>query len=179
CRRKVWGMPGNYALLDTRMKLEVQDSQGKTHFFEAEGLDESTIDALSSQTYTRRQVRQMIDNMNVSADAKSLLNKIAETAIQVGERIIHIGKKILEYVIELVKSYPKATFGLILGLVLGGLVTAIPVIGFLFGWLLQPLLPALGLALGWKADINDSALKKRITDIQNSFSPLRGSEIPA
>lgn len=181
---KRWGAiylppPLKSVFMDKRMKIEVQDSQGKTHLLEAQGLDEATIESLSSQTYTRRQVRQMIDNMNVSAEAKTLLSTIADTAIQVGEKIIQIGKKILEFVIELVKSYPKATFGVVLGLILGGLVTAIPIIGFLFGWLLQPLLPALGLALGWKSDIKDESLKQRIADIQKSFSPLQGVEVPA
>ena len=79
--------------------------------------------------------------------------------------------------IELIKSYPKASIGVVIGLILGGLISAIPVVGFLFGWLLQPLLPALGMAMGWMQDFNDDALKRKIADIQQQFYALKGNEI--
>jgi hypothetical protein len=159
------------------MKVEATDANGQKHYFDAPELDDAAIDALNSQSFTRKQVHRIIDNMSVSADAKSILNSIVDTSIQVGEKIIQIGKKILEIVIELIKAYPKASIGVVIGLILGGLISAIPVVGFLFGWLLQPLLPALGMAMGWMQDFNDDALKRKIADIQQQFYALKGNEI--
>lgn len=159
------------------MKVEATDANGQKHYFDAPELDDAAIDALNSQSFTRKQVHRIIDNMSVSADAKSILNSIVDTSIQVGEKIIQIGKKIFEIVIELLKAYPKASMGAVIGLLVGGLISAIPIIGFIVGSLVQPLLPALGLAVGWMQDLGDDALTRKISDIQQQFYALKGDEI--
>jgi hypothetical protein len=67
------------------MKVEATDANGQKHYFDAPELDDAAIDALNSQSFTRKQVHRIIDNMSVSADAKSILNSIVDTSIQVGE----------------------------------------------------------------------------------------------
>lgn len=154
------------------MKVTAKDSNGRTIEYEAPNLGKDELELLSSESYTRKQIKRIIDNMNVSADAKSILSSIADTVILVGEKIIQIGKKIIEYVLALIKAYPNATFGLVLGLLLGALVTGIPIIGVALGALINPLLAALGLAAGWMDDLRDNNLKIKIVEAQKSFSAL-------
>lgn len=154
------------------MKVNAKDEKGRTVEFEAPNLNAETIEALNSETYTRKQTKRIIDNMNISADAKSLLSSIANTVIFVGEKIIQLGKKIIEIVMEMMKSFPNATFGMLLGLLLGTLVAAIPIIGVALGAFVTPIAAAFGLASGWMSDFQNATLKQKIMEAQQAFSPL-------
>ena len=65
--------------------------------------------------FTREQVRRVIDNLNVSADAKvwlhSILEKSIEVATAMGKIVIWIGRKILDIVLFLLREFPNATLG--------------------------------------------------------------------
>jgi len=147
---------------------------GKTKEFEAPNLDQDALDALNESTMSKRQIKHKLDNMNISADARAMLHTLIDVTLKVGKVIIQVGKKILEYVIDFLKNYPHAGFCMILGLILGTLVASIPVIGFVLGWLVQPLFAALGLAIGWKTDFDDKVLARKIAEVQMAFSPLSG-----
>jgi len=155
------------------MKVEFVDAKGNTINMEAEHLTAADVDILNSEIYTRKHIRQMIDNMDISADAKSILNSIAQTTIAVGKNIIQIGKKILEIVLEILRKFPNASYGLILGLLLGMLVSGIPILGLAFGPFITPLAAAFGLASGWSNDLRDNALTTKIFEANERFSALR------
>ena len=52
-----------------------------------------------------------IDNLAVPAEAKALLGKVIESTIKVGEKIIYIGRKIIELIMLFMKKYPSTTLG--------------------------------------------------------------------
>ncbi len=122
-----------------------------------------------------RRIDQYIDSLDISADAKALLASIMNTTIRVGEKILRIGKRILELVIALVKQFPNTTFGLILGLLVGMLVASIPLLGFVFGALVKPIAILFGLAVGYKEDLLDKALDRKIAEATAIFEPLKGA----
>jgi ABC-type polysaccharide/polyol phosphate export permease len=145
---------------------------GKTKEFEAPNLDQDALDSLNVSGMSKRQVKHKLDNMNISADARAMLHTLIDVTLKVGKVVIQIGKKIIEFVMDLLKHYPHAGFCMILGLILGTLVASIPAIGFVLGWLVQPLFAALGLAIGWKTDFDDKVLARKIAEVQMTFAPL-------
>ena len=69
---------------------------------------------LERELLSDRRLDQYIDNLDISADAKALLASMMHTSIRIGDKILRIGKRILEIVMALVKQFPNAAFGLIL-----------------------------------------------------------------
>jgi len=64
--------------------------------------------------------------------------------VKVGELAIRIGKRVVGIVIMIASKFPNASFGLILGLLVGVLVSAIPLIGGVLGALILPVVAVLG-----------------------------------
>jgi len=135
-------------------------------------VDSNFVESLLSFDMSDEAIRRMIDNLNVSADAKSLLYAFSKATIRAGEVVINIGRKIIDFIGQLFKEYPSATFGVIFGAIVGFLVSSIPVIGVVLGPIVTPLLVALGLVGGLIQDVQDKNLARKITDINASFAPL-------
>ncbi len=119
-----------------------------------------------------RKLLQLIDRTSLSADLKAILVDLAKITIQVGETVVSIGKGILKFVFELVKSFPNLTLGILVAVVLSTIISAVPVIGALFGGIIAPLLLAIGIGKGALADIADNNLKSKIEGLTNDFSDL-------
>jgi hypothetical protein len=132
------------------------------------------LDALSRDTLSDSKLDANIDNLEISADMKALLSDIKAVTIAVGEKLINIGRRIIEFAMAIVKKFPNTTFGLILGLLLGMLISTIPVIGFLFGSIVTPLMAALGFLRGIPEDLKDMALDRKIAEATAMFEPLKG-----
>ena len=118
-----------------------------------------------------RAVRSYIERQNISADQKAKywekLKVLAQAALQVGKNVIFVGRKILDFVLHLLKSYPNLAIGLALGAVFGSLIAGIPLIGFAIGGLAKIFLPLIGGFLGFKTDLADRAFKRKIFDAIN------------
>ena len=71
---------------------------------------------------------------------------------------------------HLVKLYPNLTIGLAFGAVIAALISAIPVIGFLFGGLAKIVIPLIGGILGFREDLAERAFKRRVLDVINDQS---------
>ena len=157
------------------MRIDAQDAEsGRMFSGEANGLDENIInDFFNAFNLSDEETRSWIARLPFSADAKSILYKIAKTTIRAGQFVVKIGRKILEIVDFLVREYPKATFGLILGAVVGSLVVSIPVIGFVIGPLFKALAMVLGAVVGAYEDIKDSAMQRKVQESMASFEHLR------
>ena len=157
------------------MRIEVLDPEsGKRFSEEAENLDESTITGFFDDfNFSDEEVRRQIARLSISADAKSILYKLAKTTIRAGEFVIKIGRKILDVVCFLFREYPNATFGLILGAILGSLVINIPVIGILIGSLTKTLAMMTGAFMGLLEDIKDKNLKRNVQEAMASFETLK------
>lgn len=134
----------------------------------------SELEPLTTERTSRSKIEAAIDNLNLSADAKHIISSVLDVTVSVGSTIIRLGQKIVEFVVFLVSKFPNATFGLIFGLLLGALISAIPLIGSLLGMFFLPISAAFGLASGYMEDIRDNALKAKISEAVEMFSPLKG-----
>jgi hypothetical protein len=136
--------------------------------------DMEELQALAHERVSDEKLQSYIDNLDLSADAKALIASILKTAVKVGDLVIRVGKRIVEIVVMIVSKFPNTTFGLVLSLLVGALVSAIPLIGGLLGAFVLPLAAAFGLATGYMDDIRDQSLAKKIAEASAMFQPLRG-----
>ena len=135
----------------------------------------SDIESLQRERISDKRLLSYIDQLNISADAKAIIETILRSTIRVGKAVIRIGKRIIEVVLSIVSKFPNVTFGLVLGLVVYALVASIPLIGALFGGLLGPIAVLFGLANGYFEDIKDKKLERKIMEASAHFSALRGT----
>jgi hypothetical protein len=157
------------------MIVEAKDpSTGKAFSADAEELSNDDLNEINSFNVSETQLKATIDKLNISADAKSILFTISKTTIKAGKYILKIGRKILDIIGSLFKLYPETGFGLILGGILGVLITSIPIIGFVLGPIVGPLLAAFGLVIGLHQDISNKALAREIAKANQSFAHFAG-----
>ena len=155
------------------MKIEGTNPEtGAVFQAEVENVDSSFIDELKKFDMSDGAIKKVIDNLNVSADVKSLLYSFTKATIRIGEAIIKIGRKIIDFICRLVTEHPNATFGLIFGAIVGFLISSIAVLGIVLGPLFAPIAMAFGLIGGLSEDVKDKALARKIDEIKASFSPL-------
>ncbi|NBB40114.1 MULTISPECIES: hypothetical protein [Sphingomonadaceae] len=119
---------------------------------------------------SKRVLRDQIERLSISADAKALLNDLLDVVIEVGGRVIAAGRQILAFIFDLVRRFPNTTFGVIVALVVSSLITSIPLLGLILGPLLSPLLLAFGLVAGAIADLKDAPLRARVVDLERHFA---------
>jgi hypothetical protein len=156
------------------MKAFTKDlNTGKTIEVEIPDENLEALQALTQDRVSDTKLQSYIDNLDLPADAKALIASILTTAVRVGEMVIRIGKKIVEIVIMIVSKFPNATFGLVLGLIVGALVTSIPLIGGLLGAFVLPIAAAFGLATGYMDDLRDNSLAKKVAEVSAMFQPLK------
>ncbi len=136
------------------------------HYRELESLTKDKVSDSKLQTY--------IDNLDISADAKALIASILKTAVKVGELVVRVGKRIVEVAVMIATKFPNAAFGLILGLLAGALVAAIPIIGTFFAAILAPIAALFGLVKGYVDDVRDQELTRKIAEATAMFQPLNG-----
>ncbi len=123
----------------------------------------------SLRVLSRSELTERIERLAISADAKVLLGRIAETTARVGQGVILIGRQVLSFVFDLLRQFPNTAFGVIVGTVLTMLVASIPFVGAALGALLGPLLIALGLAKGALADLQNQAMSVRISAFESEL----------
>lgn len=158
------------------MQVKARDPvSGRVYSYDAKGLTSTFIASMAKLDFSESGIKDVIDNLNVSADVKSILFSMSKATIQVGRTVVRIGRKVLDIIVGFFKEYPHVGYGLLLGALLGGLLSSIPVIGWLFGPLLTPAFLAFGVATGAIQDISDMKLCQRIKEAQAQFSELRGS----
>lgn len=117
-------------------------------------------------------VKRMIDKLDISADAKSLIYTLSKATIKVGEYVIKLGRKILDVVCHTFREFPKTTFGMIFGGIVSALISSIPFLGVVLGPLVTPILVAVGLIGGLFLDFQDKVLEHKIARKIAEFSPL-------
>lgn len=158
------------------MKAEATNPvTGDSIFVELSDERLSDIESLQRERISDGKLFSYIDQLNISADAKALIETILRSTIRVGKAVIKIGKRIIEVVLSIVSKFPNITFGLVLGLVVYALVASIPIIGALFGGLLGPIAVLFGLVNGYFEDVKDRNLERKIMEASDHFSALRGA----
>lgn len=155
------------------MKVKGVSPDGKkTVEFESELLDKTFLESMMAFELSEDDVRRRIDRLDTSADVKSLLMSLTKTSFSVGNQVIRIGRKIVDYVCKMINEFPKLTFFALLGAVAGFLVASIPLIGVVLGPILTPISIAVGAAFGVLEDLQDQLLKRKIAEFHAKFAPL-------
>lgn len=155
------------------MKISgVNPETGEQFQAEAEGVNSDFIDQMSEFEMSEAGIKKLVDNLDISADAKSVLHSISTVTIRAGAFILKVGRKIIDYVCIVLKNYPSASFGMVFGAIIGFLISSIPIIGVVLGPVATPILIALGLIQGLREDIKDLNLARKITEINAKFSAL-------
>ena len=157
------------------MKIYAENSKtGKRFSGEAAELNEKTIGSFFDKfNVSEEEIDGWIRGLDISADAKMIMSDIAKTTIRAGDFVIRIGRKILECIEWLLREFPKATLGLILGAVIGTLVISIPVIGVVIGPLFKTMVMVLGITIGSVEDIKDKNMARRIQEAMMQFETLK------
>jgi hypothetical protein len=132
----------------------------------------SFFDFIRNVELSDDRIRNLIENINVSADTKALLYSFSSLTITVGRSIGKIGRKILDFLFLLLKSFPGLTFGVAFGLVVGALITAIPLIGTVIGGPATLLALGFGVVLGGVNELKQGDLGERVSDFLDRLSPL-------
>ena len=140
----------------------VEPSTGKSAEIDIPANKSLFFEAMRSIDMPDGVVKRTIDRLDISADAKSLLYGLSKATIVVGEYVIKIGRKILDYACKLLKEFPNTAFGVVIGAVAGSLFSAIPGLGQLLGPVIAPILVFLGFAGGVFLDFKDKMIGRTI-----------------
>ena len=138
-----------------------------------EDLNQDFLASINNFSLTDDEIRKSIDNLNVSADVKSLLFQFTKVTLKAGDFLLKIGRKIIEFVCLMYREYKNATFGMLFGAIVGLLLASIPVLGVILGPLFTPIAIGLGLVLGLNEDIKDKQLERKIAEINAKLAPLK------
>ena len=120
-----------------------------------------------------RKLADLIERTNLSADMKSLLNDIAQVTVNVGGKLVAIGRKILSVAFEFVKSFPTIAFGAIAALVLSALISKIAVVGSILAPFLTPLLLLIGVGKAALKELSNPQLDEKILTFIDSIAALK------
>lgn len=120
-----------------------------------------------------RKIDEHLRRLPISADAKALLADLAKVTWKVGETAIQIGRRIISFILDLVKQFPHTAFGVIVGVTLTALIGAVPFLGPLLAPFLGPLLVAFGLAVGAVQDMRETALRTRVSILEAEMQALK------
>jgi len=136
---------------------------------------EKIEELLSTQDIVPKdKVISAVQNLDIPAEAKAILVKLVDLTVTVGNRVLAIGKRILELTLYILREFPNAAAGLVIGAVIGFAFNFIPVLGSFISSIVTPLFAALGLAVGFWRDLQDRALKMRIEqEVISQFGALR------
>lgn len=116
--------------------------------------------------------RRRLDNLPVSADIKALLGKLLDLSAKVGEASLRIGRKVLQFTLEMLRLFPHVGFIVLLTLVISTLVSLVPIVGGLLAAVLTPLGLLLGVTWGAYQDATSPELAARVTRFVDAFQAL-------
>lgn len=137
----------------------------------------NALDQLVREVNTSPPERRLvaaIERTSLSADLKALLCSLAKVTLRVGEKVIAIGRRILAFVLDLVKAFPGMTMGVITALVISSLIAGIPLVGGVLAGTLGSLLLIIGVSMGALHDLTNDRLQERVDRLVDSFGALAG-----
>jgi hypothetical protein len=136
---------------------------------------DTTVEAVINDinmSLPERKLNKLIERTNLSADLKALMSDVVKVTIKVSGKMLAIGRKILTFVLDLVKTFPAIAMGTIAALVITAVVGSIPLIGAPLAAFVGPILLALGITAGALKDLTNEKLQERITALVDSFKVL-------
>lgn len=155
------------------MILEAETPDGEPLISDKPDFTPEDAEEINRTTNRESKIKSTIENLDISADAKSALYAIINTTVRAGRFVVKIGRKILDIVIETLKNFPNASFGLVLGGIMGVLVASVPFIGAILAPFITPLAMIYGFVIGMKQDVNDKNLSNAIAAANAHFDHLR------
>lgn len=120
---------------------------------------------------TDAQILRRIESLDVSADVKALLSDLLRLATRVGETVLRVGRKILDFVLTMIRQFPALSFAVVVAAVLTLLVSMVPLLGGILASILGPLLMALGVAGGAALEIQSDDFRDRVAQFAAGFQP--------
>lgn len=107
----------------------------------------------------------------MNADLKTILQKMSKFTKKIGDKVIQIGKIVLNIIINILKDikqkFPNMIIGAVIGLILGLIISTIPVLGWLLGGIIVPLCTVAGGVLGFLADMKKKVNNEQVNDLIN------------
>ena len=88
---------------------------------------------------TDSQILKRIESLELSADAKALLADLLKLTTRVGDHLLRIGRKVLDFVLLLMRQFPLLSFAALVAIVVAALLSAVPLLGGLLAPVLTPL----------------------------------------
>ena len=138
-------------------------------------LMEATIEEVIrdiNMSLPERKLNQLLERTSLSADVKAIMSDIMHVTIKVGGKVLAIGRKILTFVLDLVKTFPAVAMGTIAALVITAVVGSVPIFGPPLAAFVGPILLAIGVTAGALKDFTNDKLQERITNLVESFKVL-------
>lgn len=133
--------------------------------------DEQVAD-MNGDILSPRDLRRRLENLSLSADAKSLLDELTGLVVRIGGRVVQLGRAVLTLALDLLRISPGAIFGAILGAVIAMFIASVPIFGAILGALLSPLLIAFGIAAGGIPDLMSGRIGERALEFIDRYRPL-------
>ena len=118
------------------------------------------------------QILRQIESLSVSADAKALLVDLLMLGTRVGQAVLRVGRKIIDFVLSLLRAFPHMGFAGLVAVVVTALISMVPFIGLALASVLGPLALALGIVVGGVVDFQSSDLEARVRDFAADFAAL-------
>lgn len=118
------------------------------------------------------QILRQIESLSVSADAKALLADLLKLATRVGQSVLRVGRKIIDFVLSMVRAFPHMGFAAIVAVVVTALIAMVPFIGLALASVLGPLALALGIVVGGAVEFQSPDFEARVRDFAAGFSGL-------
>lgn len=118
------------------------------------------------------QILHRIESLSISADAKALLADLLKLATRVGQTVLRVGRKIIDFVLSLVRAFPHMGFAALLAVVVTTLIAMVPFVGVALASALGPLALALSIAIGGTLDFMSPDLDVRVREFASGFSGL-------
>lgn len=112
----------------------------------------------------RRDIKSILDRLALSADTKSVLLRIADITVQIGNVAVAIGRKIIAVAVGLVRTFPNIVFGVVVAIIVSMLISSVPIVSVSLATTFGPLLIAVGLSRGALAELEDGQLADRVRE---------------
>lgn len=136
---------------------------------------ESELKPLLTNYLSAEKIQAFIENLDVNAETKLILEKIASFTVAAGEVIINVGRKIFEFLVMFTQKFQTASFGVLIALLISLIISAIPFLGAFFGPLLAPILVIFGFSKGMLKDLESDhpELVRKIYDAVSMFNVFK------
>jgi hypothetical protein len=163
------------------MLVEITNQETKEKVqVEAEDIDIEELKQQFKLKFSADEIRRIIDNLDIPAEAKALLTELLNFSIKVGTVVLEVGKKIIEVVKAVAKNFPHITAGLIIAATLSVLVSCIPILGPMLSWICTPLFLIVGVGAGVLKEIEKTDLGKALNEVVDTiFAGLKKIPAPA